>query len=187
MIPHSPIQKRQRMSYITRQRMANRLYLQCQGLMRSGIRTYHLSEAKSRDVYHDSLADVCAQLNRGRFRQECSLSSYLYRVFHNRCIKALRDMHAQKRVGDSVPLKDHHLLATDPLRRVEALDALALLQQKSQELHPMLWQILEARHLYGQNNQEIARQLGFRTAASVASTKWRYFQQLQQFYHHTIY
>ncbi|MEM7372549.1 MAG: sigma-70 family RNA polymerase sigma factor [Bacteroidota bacterium] len=169
------------------ERFAQQFYEEHLGLIPYGCHRYSISQDQALDAYSDSVADVLSQVRTGKFRKECALDTYLFRLFNNRCIKFLRNRQAAKRAGVQLPLGDSSSSDPTPYQQLEDKDAIIHLKAICQELNPRLWQILEELFLKGSNLEEIALKLGFKTPASVASIKWRHLKQLQQSFHHFSY
>lgn len=150
------------------------------GLIAYGCHRYNLSKLSSQDAYADSVAELFRQVSTEQFRGDCSLDSYLFTIFNNRCRNLCRHHRAQKRTGQEVPLADETSSRPNPHRALEDSEAITQIKQACNSLHPRLWHILDAQCIQGYSTAEIAQRLGFRSGATVASVKWRYAKQLQQ-------
>lgn len=169
------------------ERFAQQFYEEHLGLISYGSHRYKIPYELALDAYSDSVADVFSQITNGSFRQECKLDTYLFRLFNNRCIKVLRGAQAAKRSGEETTLGDPCAATPTPLQQLEDRDTIQHVQAICHELNPRLWSILEELFVKGSDLEEIANKLGFKTAATVASVKWRHLKQLQQAFSHLSY
>jgi RNA polymerase sigma-70 factor (ECF subfamily) len=58
--------------------------------IREGIEKYHLREDEVFDAYSDSILSAVETITRGQFERRSSLKTYLYKIFHNKCVDILR-------------------------------------------------------------------------------------------------
>src|ERR1700754_1305498 len=58
--------------------------------VREGIRKHGLSEEDSFTAYSDSVMVVLEGISNGTFQGRSSLKTYIYQIFHNKCVDALR-------------------------------------------------------------------------------------------------
>src|ERR1700761_7429700 len=58
--------------------------------IRDGMRKHRLSEDEAFDAYSDSVLAVIENISNGTFLGNSSLKSYLYKIFHNKCVDLFR-------------------------------------------------------------------------------------------------
>ncbi|MEM7374699.1 MAG: sigma-70 family RNA polymerase sigma factor [Bacteroidota bacterium] len=163
----------------TDKRFAKELFEQNLGLVPYGCHRYGLSPEDAYDVYVDSVVEVLAQLQDGRFRSECALETYLFQIFRFRCIKALRGKAALPKPVSFVSLVDRSSSDPGPESSLEIRDALDQLKSRCDRLNHRLWKILEDLIIKGYDLEEIAQRVGLKSGACVASVKWRYMKRLR--------
>ncbi len=58
--------------------------------VREGINKYSISEEEAFNAYSDSVLAIIASVSNGAFRERSSLKTYLYQIFHNKCVDLVR-------------------------------------------------------------------------------------------------
>src|SRR5258708_573153 len=58
--------------------------------IRDGMRKHRLSEDEAFDAYSDSVLVAIESISNGTFLGNSSLKSYLYKIFHNKCVDFFR-------------------------------------------------------------------------------------------------
>jgi RNA polymerase sigma factor (sigma-70 family) len=66
------------------------LYLQFQYFIREGCRKYKLTHEDSFSAYSDALLSAIHNIIEDRFDNKYSLKTYLFRLFHNKCVDLIR-------------------------------------------------------------------------------------------------
>ncbi len=136
-----------------------------------------LSEAK--DAYVDAVVALGEKVANGKFQGNSKLSTYLYRIFSNKCIDVIRKKTARQ-VDMTYELPD----LKDPEKNL--LDALAirdqagLLKEMVQELGAKCQQILMDWAYHGYKMDEIAQRAGLKDADSAYSQKYKCLKKLRE-------
>jgi RNA polymerase sigma-70 factor (ECF subfamily) len=157
------------------------LYKQYFFLVKEGRKKYRqqLDDDDLVAAYNEAIIKVREKLAEGVFRGESTISTYLHRIFFNKCVDALRQ-------------KNGH--PTEPIERAPEEedgenDALKKLIQKEQitrvfgclnEIGDPCKQILLDSEYWGYSADEIAKRIGFSNAASVNSKKYTCLQRLRE-------
>ena len=157
------------------------------GVLRLALRLTG-SEDDARDIYQDAFLKLFRALP--RFRHECSLETYLYRIVTNVCLDHLRrrsarpEEPAQVRVADdgrSAVLVDHADEApdADPERALARTQIRRRIESALRNLAPRERLVFELRHYDGLRLREIGEQIGT-TEETVKNCLFRAHQHLRQ-------
>lgn len=162
-----------------RQRLTNYLFDHHAGLVYQGIKRYKLKEEDSFDVYSDAIIAVSLQIQSGRFKGNSKISTYLFSIFSNRCKNKIRDLKTNKfTFVDDIP--DMPDRARNMLRMLIEKESNQQLLAYLDKLGEKCKQILMLRLFEGYNFEEIAKMIGFKTAQSVSSMKYRCMENLKK-------
>lgn len=140
-------------------------------LVTKGQQKHHISEEQAVDAYADAVIAVVNQVAKGTFRRENKLSTLLYAVFFNKCVDVLRKKTNKEKwseLPEQMPLPDH---AQQLLKRMIEKEQVALVQQVMEKLGKSCKSILWNSMYHGYSAQEIADEMGFKSAGSVMSQK----------------
>lgn len=160
------------------QRITNHLFDKHAGLVFQGMKKYRLTEEHALDVYGDTIIAIGSQIKNGKFRGESKLSTYLFRIFNNRCLNKVRDLKTkQLDLVDEMP--DYPEAGKTILQSMihqETFDALLAFMDK---LGERCKEIILLADYYGFSMDEIAEKIGFQTGRSVSAQKSRCRSQLK--------
>lgn len=161
-----------------RQRLTNYLFDHHAGLVYQGIKRYRLKEADAIDVYSDAIIALSLQIEAGKFKGNSKISTYLFSIFSNRCRNKIRDLKTYKfTFADEIPdLPDR---ARSMLHKLIEHESVKQLEAYLDEIGDTCKQILLLREYHGYNFEEIAEKIGFKTAQSVSSRKYRCMEKLK--------
>lgn len=160
----------------------NHLFDQHKGFVQQAIEKYRLSKEDALSAYADAILALIDQMEKGNFRGESKLSTYLYKIFQNKCIDQVRKNTAQQsrfqwleeisHIGEEVKDTLDQLLARE---RVEQL--VGLLDKLGKNCKDLLL-------LWGEEYslEEIAHILQFKDAGSVKSRKYKCLKELKDSY-----
>ena len=81
---------------LQQERMVNQLFDRHKGLVIQAKQKHSLAEEEARDAYTDAVVALRRQIISGSFRGESKISTYLYRIFQNKCIDIIRKHSAEK-------------------------------------------------------------------------------------------
>jgi RNA polymerase sigma-70 factor (ECF subfamily) len=147
---------------------------------------YVLSEDDAFTAYSDTVLSAIEKITNGTFEGRSSLKTYLYQIFHNRCVDLLRKKTTNKSsVHRTETVTDLLTHISDSARSVvqRLIDKAdwALLKEKLQELGENCRQILL---LWADNcsDKEIAATLEYKTADVVKTTRLRCLEKLRRVY-----
>src|SRR3954465_9929558 len=77
-------------NYQQRAHYEKAFYLQYEYLIREGCRKYKLNYEDSFSAYSDALLSAILNIVDNRFDKNNSLKTYLYQIFHNKCVDLIR-------------------------------------------------------------------------------------------------
>lgn len=163
---------------VHRERASKSLLQRHHKLIQRATQTFSLSPQDAQEAYLDSIIAVCRQIEKGKFRGECSISTYLYRIFDNKCKNKLRkkNRHSNQWIEEipDMPSKARGIL--EDMIEQEEFDAaehmLGLLGGKCK-------QILLLSEYQGYSQGEIAQKLGLKSARVVATSRYRCISKLK--------
>lgn len=156
-----------------------RLYEQNFHMARLGGRKYRtLDDEDLVTAFNSAVIALRQQLISNAFRGESSLSTYLTRIFSNRCIDLLRRKSRSRM--ESMETVREKAGDDDILDSLVRSDRLKLAMTLLRQLGDACRQILLDSEYWGYNSEEIAERIGFSTANSVNSKKYSCLQKLRQ-------
>ena len=154
--------------------------------IREGMNKHALSEDESFDAYSDTILSAIENIRNAHFEARASLKTYLFQIFHNKCVDLLRKRATNKNsVHRPDAISDKLMLISDTARSViqQLIDRAdwKLLREKLSQLEEKCRQIL----LYwGENysDRQIASLLQYKTADVVKTTRLRCLEKLRKLY-----
>jgi RNA polymerase sigma factor (sigma-70 family) len=154
--------------------------------IREGITKHALSEDESFDAYSDTVLAAIHNIQSTQFEARASLKTYLYQIFHNKCVDLLRKRTTNKNsVHRPDSISERLLLISDTARSVvqKLIDQAdwKLLREKLNLLEEKCRQLL----LYWGDNysdREIASLLQYKTADVVKTSRLRCMERLRKLY-----
>jgi len=149
-------------------------------------RKYSLSEDEAFDAYSDSVLSALEKIRNHSFEGRSSLKTWLFQIFHNKCVDLLRKKTTNKySVHQTLSISDMLFQLSDETKLV--IEELAgktdwdLLKQKMNELGENCKQML----LYwadGISDKQIAVQMAYKSADVVKTSRLRCLEKLRQLY-----
>jgi RNA polymerase sigma factor (sigma-70 family) len=171
---------------ISKRKAEDQLFTGYAYFIQEGIRKYSLQEEDAFDAYSDTVLSAIEKVTNGSFESRSSLKTYLYQIFHNKCVDFLRKKTTNKySVHRTLSIKDSLLNISDAARsviqRLVDKSDWAALRQKLDELSEncrkalLLW-------ADGHSDQEIAESIEYKTAAVAKTSRIRCLEKLRQLY-----
>jgi len=154
--------------------------------IRDGMRKHRLSEDEAFDAYSDSVLVAIESISNGTFLGNSSLKSYLYKIFHNKCVDFFRKNATNKRsVNRTLSIDDELFRFSDKSRSIlQALIDKAdwkLLRNRLEQLGDDCRKML----LFwadSYSDKEIAVVMEYKTANVVKTSRLRCLAKLRQLY-----
>jgi RNA polymerase sigma-70 factor (ECF subfamily) len=154
--------------------------------VKEGTRKYSLAEDDALDVYSDTIISAIEKITTGLFEGRSSLKTYLFRIFHNKCVDRIRQLTTNKnkvhRTTASPDLLSH---LSDSAKSVIQLlvdrSDFQLLKERLNELGDNCRKLL-ALFADGYSDKEIAASMEYKTAEVVKTSRLRCLEKLRQSY-----
>lgn len=175
-----------RLSGSDRRKSEEQLFNRFAYFIREGITKHALSEDESFDAYSDTILAALQNIKNAQFEARASLKTYLYQIFHNKCVDLLRKRTTNKNsVHRPDSISERLLLISDSARSIvqKLIDQAdwKLLREKLNQLEEKCRQLL----LYWGDNysdREIASLLQYKTADVVKTSRLRCMERLRKLY-----
>jgi len=175
-----------RLSGIDKRRSEEQLFNRFAYFIREGMTKHALSEDESFNAYSDTILAALENISNTHFEARASLKTYLYQIFHNKCVDLLRKKSTNKySVHQSESISDKLMLLSDTARSVvqKLIDKADwnLLREKLNQLEDKCRQLLM---YWGENysDKEIATRLQYKTADVVKTSRLRCLEKLRKLY-----
>lgn len=138
-----------------------------------------LTIEEAKDVYVDSVVALADKVGAGKFKGQSKLSTYLYRIFSNKCIDLIRKKASrQAEMTYEYPeMKDGEQNA---LELLAVGDQVLQLKDALNKLGDRCQQILMDWAYYGYNMSEIADRAGLKDSHSAYSQKYKCLKKLRE-------
>lgn len=154
--------------------------------IREGAQKHHLTEDEAFDAYSDSVLSAIEDLRKGSFEGRSSLKTWLYQIFHNKCVDLLRKKATNK---NSV----HHTSDISSMVYQLSDSSQSIIQQLAdkadwQSLKQQLNELGEnCRRLLtlvadGYSDKEIALIMEYKTTDVVKTSRLRCLDRLRKFF-----
>jgi RNA polymerase sigma-70 factor (ECF subfamily) len=108
-----------RQSGIDKRRSEEQLFNRFSYFVREGMTKHALSEDESFNAYSDTILAALENIKNTHFEARASLKTYLYQIFHNKCVDLLRKRTTNKNsVHRYESISDRLMLLSDSARSV---------------------------------------------------------------------
>jgi RNA polymerase sigma-70 factor (ECF subfamily) len=164
----------------------NKLYEKYDYLITDGTRKHRLSEDECASAYSDAVLTVFENISSGRFEGRSELKTYLYQIYTNKCVDAIRKKTTNRSsVHDAFSLDDSLMQLPDEAKSaVQRLIA----QSDVENLYRHLRELGEKCRAMilswgeGYSDDEIAATMGYNTAAVAKTSRLRCLDKLRERY-----
>ncbi|HLY71693.1 MAG TPA: sigma-70 family RNA polymerase sigma factor [Puia sp.] len=159
--------------------------------IKEGQRKYKLSHDEVFDAYADAMLAVIEKIRNDAFKGLSSIKTYLYQIFHNKCVDFLRKKTTNKQsVHQTASISESMFQLSDSAKSIinklmEKTD-FDLLKQKLNELGDNCRQLL-LLWADGYSDKEIVGKLTYKTADVVKTTRLRCMDKLRLLYNTKLY
>ena len=155
-------------------------------LIQEGMHKFALSEDDAFDAYSDSVLSAIEKIRRGSFEGRSTLKTWLYQIFHNKCVDLLRKKSTNKRsVHQTISVSEMLYQLSDTSKSIiqKLIDKadLGFLKQKLNELGDTCRQLLTLS-ADGYSDKEISELMEYKTADVVKTSRLRCLQKLRELY-----
>jgi len=154
--------------------------------VREGVRKHSLSEDEALDAYSDTVMVAIDKIINASFKAESSLKTYIFQIFHNKCVDLIRKKTTNKNsVHNTSSLSDMLVQVPDTCKPI--------IQQMMEKAN---WELLKdildklggnCKQLLllfadGFSDKAIAVELVYKTADVVKTSRLRCIEKLRQLY-----
>ena len=168
----------------------NKLYEKYHYLIADGVRKHRLGEDDCASAYSDAVLRVFEDITTDRFEGRSELKTYLYQIFTNKCVDAIRKKTTNRSsVHDAFSLDDSLMQLPDAARSaVQHLIA----QSDVEDLHRHLAELGDkCRSMIlnwgeGYSDDEIAQMMDYKSAAVAKTSRLRCLDKLRERYRNTL-
>ena len=178
-----------RQTGIARRKAEDQLFNKFSYFVQQGMRKYSISEEDALEVYSDTILSAIEKISSGQFEGRSSLKTYLFRIFHNKCVDHIRKLTTNKnKIHRSSMTPDllSHLSdsAKSIIQQLVERSDLELLKARLAELGDNCRKML-ALFADGYRDKEIAVDMEYKTPEVVKTSRLRCLEKLRQSYHVT--
>ncbi|HLL95060.1 MAG TPA: sigma-70 family RNA polymerase sigma factor [Spirosoma sp.] len=164
----------------------NKLYEKYSYFIAEGVRKHRLDEEDCASAYSDTLLTVFESITSGRFEGRSELKTYLYQIFTNKCVDAIRKKTTNRSsVHDAFSLDDSLMQLPDAARTVVQH---LISQSDVEDLHRHLNELGDKCRtmimLWGEgySDDEIAQTMTYNSAAVAKTSRLRCLDKLRERY-----
>jgi len=175
-----------RLSDPDRRRSEDQLFKRFSYFIREGITKHNLTEDDSFTAYSDSVLSAIEKISNHSFEGRSSLKTYLFQIFHNKCVDLIRKKATNKgSVHRTESMTDMLSFISDSAKSVvqKLIDKTdwSILRDKLKGLGENCQQLLG---FWSENysDKEIASLLQYKTADVVKTSRLRCLEKLRQLY-----
>jgi len=169
-----------------RRRSEDQLFNRYAYFVREGVLKHSLSEDESFNAYSDTILAAIENIQNAHFEARASLKTYLYQIFHNKCVDLLRKRTSNKNaVHRPESISERLTGISDNARSIiqklidqadwkQLRERLNLLEEKCRQLL-LFW-------ADSYSDKEIAVKLQYKTADVVKTSRLRCMERLRKLY-----
>jgi len=167
----------------------NRLYEKYDYLITDGVRKHRLTDDDCASAYSDAILVVFEHITNDRFKEQSGLKTYLYQIFSNKCVDAIRKKTTNRSsVHEGPSLDDSLLQLPDDVRSVVQQ---LIMQGDADRLHQHLQRLGDKCRAMllawadGYADDDIAQTMNYNSAAVAKTSRLRCFDKLRERYRDT--
>ncbi len=160
-----------------RARFEKELYLQYEYFIREGCRKFHLTHEDSFSAYSDTVLAAINNIINNRFDQKFSLKTYLFQIFHNKCVDLVRKIsnnREQVHQSSVVPELMGHLPDTvkSVIEKLVSQEEISMVTKYLDSVNDKCKELL-LLSVEGYSDKEIAEKLSYNNAAVAKTSRLR--------------
>lgn len=174
---------------INRRKSEEQLFNRFAYFIHEGMHKQGLLQEQAFDVYSDTILAAIEKIRNGSFEGRSSLKTWVYQIFHNKCVDLIRKSTTNKSsVHRTLSVSESLFQLSDPAKTI--IQQLAdqtdwnLLKQRLNEIGDNCRQML-LHWADGTTDKEIAEFMGYKTADVVKTSRLRCLDKLRQLYKST--
>jgi RNA polymerase sigma factor (sigma-70 family) len=172
---------------ITRRKAEDDLFNSYSYYIREAVKKYAMREEDCFDAYSDTILSVIYAVTGGQFEQRSSLKTFIYRIFHHKCVDIIRKSSTNKESvhrAASLPDSMMELLSDNAksilqtlIERIDMDEMQKKLEKLGESCRSMLNMFAE-----GYSDKLIAEALHYNSPDVVKTSRLRCLQKLRQAY-----
>jgi RNA polymerase sigma factor (sigma-70 family) len=171
---------------VIKRRGEEQLFTAYDYFIRQGMHKHSLSEEEAFDAYSDTILSAIEKVHNGSFEGRSSLKTWLYQIFHHKCVDLLRKRATNKNsVHQTASMGDMLLQLSDSSKSIiqNLIDKAdwSFLKQKLNELGDTCRRLL-VLSADGYSDKEISSVMEYKTADVVKTSRLRCLERLRQLY-----
>lgn len=174
------------MNGISKRKAEEDLFNMYSYFIREGVRKYSMLEDDAIDIYSDTMLTAIEKIANGSFEGRSSLKTYVFQIFHNKCVDLLRKKTTNKnRVHQTVSISDMLFQISDSAKPViQRLTEKADWEALKTSLNTMGGNCRQLLLFFadGYNDKDIAVVLEYKTADVVKTSRLRCLEKLRHLY-----
>ncbi len=170
----------------SRRQAENLLFSQYSYFIKEGMARYSLNQEDAFSAYSDTILQSIENISESLFEERASLKTYIYRIFHNKCVDLVRKNTTNKRsVYQTEQISDMMNKIGDRAKNIvqqmiEKNDA-AVLKQRISELGDLCQKLLTF-FADGYTDREIAKLMDYKGPEVVKTSRLRCLNRLRELY-----
>lgn len=168
----------------------NKLYEKYDYLVADGVRKHRLAEEDCASAYSDAILTVFDSISNGRFEGRSELKTYLYQIFTNKCVDAIRKKTTNRSsVHDAFSLDNSLMQLPDAARSaVQRLIAQSDVENLHRHLNELGDKCRAMILMWGEgySDDEIAQTMAYNSAAVAKTSRLRCLDKLRERYRNLL-
>ena len=162
----------------------NKLYQKYEYFIADGTRKHRLTDDECASAYSDTILTAFDNIVTNRFEGRSELKTYLYQIFTNKCVDAIRKKTTNRSsVHDAFSLDDSLMQLPDESRSiVQRLMDQSDVEKLRQQLNELGEKCRTMILLWGEgySDEEIAQKMGYNSAAVAKTSRLRCLEKLRE-------
>lgn len=164
-------------NYQQRARVEKELYLLYEYFIKEGCRKFHMTYEDSFSAYSDAVLAAINNIINNRFDNKFSLKTYLFQIFHNKCVDLIRkNTNNKQQVNRStvVPELISHLPDTvkSVIEKLVSREEISMVNKYLDSMNERCKELL-LLSVEGYSDKEIAEKLAYNNAAVAKTSRLR--------------
>jgi len=157
--------------------------------VREGCNKYSITEEESFDAYADAVLSAIDTITKGQFENRSTIKTYLFRIFHNKCVDLIRKKTTNKMsVHQTSAIDDMMEQLSDTAKPViQKLIERSDFEQLRQRMEQLGEKCRKLLNLFaeGYSDKEIAEIAEYKTGEVAKTSRIRCLEKLRQSYKNT--
>ena len=178
-----------RLDGVPRRTAEDQLFRKYVYFVREGCLKYSIAEEESFDAYADAVLSAIETITKGQFESRSTIKTYLFRIFHNKCVDLIRKKTTNKMsVHQTSAIDDMMEQLSDTAKPViQKLIERSDFEQLRQRMEQLGEKCRKLLNLFaeGYSDKEIAEIAEYKTGEVAKTSRIRCLEKLRQSYKNT--